>query len=217
VKEDPLRCRTRSLEAATEQWDRRHVPELIGAEWTSLEIAKLAVSVVTPLLLVGIGFVINRGVRRIENVEWGNRKLIERRISLYDAMAPKLNDLYCFFRCVGSFREIDPPTALKRKRELDSYFHVNRFLFSPDFATQYHGFMDACFETYTGGGEDAKLKSDVEEQAFERGAEHWDPSWTNYFVSDGRDLTNAGEIRSRYESLMASFSRDLGVLSTQGR
>jgi hypothetical protein len=192
------------------------VPEPIAAEWTSLEIAKLAVSVVTPLLLVGIGFVINRGVRRIENVEWGNRKLIERRISLYDEMAPKLNDLYCFFRCVGSFREIDPPTALKRKRELDRSFHVNRFLFSPDFTTQYHDFMDACFETYTGGGEDAKLKSDVDEQAFERGPEHWDSSWTKYFVSDGRALTNAGEIRSRYESLMASFSRDLGVLPTRG-
>jgi hypothetical protein len=124
------------------------VTDLIAAEWTSLEIAKLAVSVVTPLLLVGIGFVINRGVQRIENVEWGNRKLIERRISLYDEMAPKLNDLYCFFACVGAFREIDPPTALKRKRELDRSFHVNRFLFSPDLAAKYGSFMDAGFETY---------------------------------------------------------------------
>jgi hypothetical protein len=194
------------------------VTELIAAEWTSLEIAKLAVSVVTPLLLVGIGFLINRGVRRIESVEWGNRKVIERRISLYDEMAPKLNDLYCFFFCVGSFREIDPPTALKRKRELDRSFHVNRFLFSPDFATQYGGFMDACFKTYTGGGEDAKLRADAEDQEFERGPEHWDPSWTvEYFVADGGELTSASEISSWYKNLMASFSRDLGVLPTRGR
>jgi len=44
-------------------------------------------------------------------------------------------------------------------------------------------------------------KSDVEEQAFERAPDNWDPSWAKCFVSDEGDLTNVGEIQGRYENL----------------
>jgi hypothetical protein len=49
-------------------------------------------------------------------------------------MAPKLNDLFCFFLCVGHFQEVTPPEALQRKRELDKTFFANAPLFDPAFA-----------------------------------------------------------------------------------
>lgn len=105
-----------------------------SSPWNSLEIAKLAVGFLTPILLFTLGLVVTRAARRIKNAQWASRKLIERRIELHKEMAPKLNDLYCFFATVGHFRDIIPPDALKAKRELDKLFFQNEQLFSSEFS-----------------------------------------------------------------------------------
>jgi hypothetical protein len=56
----------------------------------------------------------------------GERRAVERLIELHKEMAPLMNDLMCFFRLIGHFREIDPPEALTRKRQLDRIFYATR-------------------------------------------------------------------------------------------
>ena len=186
----------------------------MASSWNSLEVAKLAVAVLTPLLLVGLGVVINRAARRVEEAQWAGRKLVERRLELYDSMAPLLNDLYCFFECVGRFREVEPPKAVELKRELDKTFYVNRFLFTPAFSERYDDFMGACFKTFTGSGENAKLLAPVSKQERERGAA-WDSTWAALFVPEEELSTSDRESRSgftaSYTALMECFAGQVGL------
>jgi hypothetical protein len=182
--------------------------------WNSLEAVKLAVAVLTPLLLVGLGVVINRAARRVEEAQWAGRKLVERRLDLYETMAPLLNDLYCFFECVGTFREVEPPKAIDIKRDLDKTFYVNRFLFMPPFSERYNEFMAACFKTFTGSGENAKLCTPVSQQKRERGT-GWDDAWAAMFVPEeelsSSDMERRTVFTASYTALMECFADQLGI------
>lgn len=183
---------------------------IAAAEWNSLEAAKLGVSLLTPLVVLGLGLLVNRASRRLEQAQWANRQLIERRLNLYDMMAPLLNDLLCFFTLVGDYRSVQPPAAIAAKRTLDKTFHVNRFLFSPAFSAAYDSFMDVCFQTYTGVGEPAKLRSTIEFQRPER-KDTWNEEWNDLFVFPARHASSLSDIRAAYESLMNCFAEELGV------
>src|SRR5919106_4136348 len=117
---------------------------LVATNWSSLEITKLVVSALTPILLFVLGYMVTKASRRVEEAQrdaarrfeeaqWASRKLIESRLALFEEMAPKLNDLFSCFMLVGQFREVTPPEALSRKRELDRIFHSHAPLFSPEF------------------------------------------------------------------------------------
>jgi hypothetical protein len=186
---------------------------LAASPWNSLEVVKVVVAVLTPVLLVGLGVVINRAARRVEEAQWAGRKLVERRLELYDVMAPLLNDLYCFFECIGTFREVEPPKAIELKRDLDKTFYVNRFLFTPPFSDHYDSFMTTCFKTHTGAGENAKLRASVAQQQRQRGS-RWETTWVAMFVpeeevpssNDGRSTFTAS-----YTALMECFADQLGI------
>jgi hypothetical protein len=194
---------------------------LAVSTWNSLEVAKLAVGILTPLLLVGLGVLINRTAQRVEDAQWANRRVLDRRLELYDDMAKPLNDLYCFFRARGGFREIDPHEALTLKRELDKLFHVNRFLFSPRFGDLYGQLMQTYFRTYTGTGKPAEIKSPIDFQRAERTEAHWNSDWKTLF--DRNAQLAAGDLEGlrryltsvdvAYTTLMTAFAEEVGVRS----
>lgn len=185
---------------------------MIGASaWNSLEAAKLIVGLFTPLVVLALGVIVNRATRRLEQVQWANRQLIERRLNLYDAMAPRLNELFCFFVLVGDFRNIEPPAAIAAKRDLDKAFHVNRFLFSARFSEKYLQFMAVCFHTFVGVGEPAKLRSKIELQKSERKGAAWPAEWDDLFVFPERHASSRQEVQDAYEQLMNCFGEELGV------
>ena len=104
-----------------------------SGDWTWLEVAKLSAAALTPLLLFVLGVMVNRASRRVEDARWADRKVVEKRLDVYDELAPPLNDIYCFFAEVGHYREISPPDLIARKRAADRIFHVSRPLFEPEF------------------------------------------------------------------------------------
>ncbi len=183
----------------------------IAAGWTSLEIVKLVIAASTPLLVFGLGVIVTRAARRLEDAQWANRKLIERRLELYDEMAPLLNDLLCFLTLRGHFRDIAPRTALDTKRRADQLFFVSRYLMEDDFGEHYQKFIDACFKHYVGTGRDALLRASVEHQRLARGVVAWDDAWTEMYVTDLADVTQPLDVVAAYEALMRSFSDQLGV------
>jgi hypothetical protein len=184
------------------------------AGWSSLEIAKLAVAAATPIVVILIGVVVSRAARRVEQAQWANRKLVERRLELYDDMARLLNDLYCFFMVVGHFREIAPPDAVRRKRELDRIFYVNEYLMGARFGELYREFVNACFDMYTGFAQDAKLRASVAAQRTER--REWDGAWDGCFVADPTEVTAPDEVARRYRALMLCFADLIGVQPQAG-
>ena len=184
--------------------------------WTSLEVAQLAVAVLTPVLLLLLGLLVARRTKNLDLAHWLNQQLIERRLEVHDDMAPKLNDLYCLFRCRGHFRDIDPPAAIARKRALDKKFHVNRALFTTEFQGAYHSFMDACFLMDAALGEDAKLKLDGEWLKDERGEDlTWGSEWDDRFAAD--EALEPEEFDRRYDALVAGFAREFGVIEGSAR
>jgi hypothetical protein len=178
--------------------------------WTWLEIAKIGISTLTPIVVTLLGLWIGRALRRIEHAQWTNRKLIERRLDVFDRMAEPLNDLFCFFRRVGHFQEVTPPDAIARKRALDRIFFVNEALMTKEFVQAYQSFMDACFETYVGVGRDAQLKASLNAQRSER-HDRWEEEWGPYFVDSENLISGLDVVKARYQALVNSFSADLGV------
>jgi hypothetical protein len=184
----------------------------MAAEWTSLEVAKLLVGVLTPLVVVALGIMVRNAARRIEDAQWASRKLVERRIELYDQMAGPLNDLFVFFLRVGQFREINPSVAIRRKRALDKAFYTNRFLMSEAFSERYHSFIDACFVEGQYMGRDAKLRASWQTQKAEWGDEtRWNDEWNGLFVTQAKDVVAQTEVESTYDALMERFAAECGV------
>jgi hypothetical protein len=175
-------------------------------DWNSLEIAKLAASCATPIVVVGLGIWIHRVTKRFEHFQWQNQKIIEKRLAIYDSIAPQLNDLLCYFTYVGRWKDCDPAAIVAMKREVERKIYLAQPLFSPAFFSACMDFMSLCFETYTGWGEDAKLRSKFERR---RDAHpKWIPAWEACFSDKPCD---AQEVRRAYQQLVKVFAGEIGL------
>jgi hypothetical protein len=127
-----------------------------------LEYVKLAVSALTPILTGVIGLMVLRLGNRLERSRQLNQTLLSKRLLVFDQIAPKLNDIFCFFRAVGHWSELDPQEIIKRKRDIDRTFHVNEFLFDKRLRRLFAEFEAAHFDTFSTAGGPAKLRMDVD-------------------------------------------------------
>ena len=166
----------------------------------------LVVSVLTPLIVIVVGYSINRSLQRRTSVT-------ERKVALFDQTAPDLNSLYCFFLFIGNWKELSPPEVLAIKRKLDRALHISRFLFSTEFFQMYKDFMDNCFQTFTGVGEDAKIRTPLKtadgarDQAFPG---QWNPEWNKMFA-DKSHWADQAKLHATYQRLMKLFAKELGM------
>jgi hypothetical protein len=172
-----------------------------ASNWNSLEVVKLIVGAATPIVIFGIGYQVSRAAQRIDAIQWVSRKLVEERLPLYKEIGPALNDLLCFFTLVGQFRKIDPPKAIAIKRDIDRKVHANLYLFTPKFMDRYNAFMQTCFDTFAGVGQDAKLRSSAAQQRVER--RQWSDDWNALFTSEDRAASRE-DVRTAYLRLLSS-------------
>ena len=181
-----------------------------AGDWTSLEIVKLCVGALIPIMVAVVGFMLNGALKRVEQAQWAGRKLIELRLEVFDQMAVPLNDLLCFFRLIGDFQDITPPEAIDRKRELDKLFYTNEYLMTEDFGAIYLAFMDACFKTHTELGHDARLRASQEDQRAERGA-RWKEAWTDCFVQEEGLVSELDDVIAWHRDLTHRFAAEVGL------
>lgn len=178
--------------------------------WSWLEVAKLAASLLTPVVVAIFGVYIHRVTKRFEQSQWRSQKLIEKRLTVYDDLAPLLNDLLCFFTYVGAWKEMDPPTAVALKRKVDKKIHLAAPLFSPGFFAVCMAFQNLCFETYAGWGVDARLRTQFKRRKDVWGTK-WDTdAWEQLFSDEASDPQ---AIRAAYREVMEAFAADLGVVA----
>lgn len=177
-----------------------------GSLWNSLEITKLIVQCLTPILIVLLGILVNRAIKRFELRQWRNQKLIEKRLSIYDDIAPSLNDLLCYFSFIGCWKDLSPIEVVRLKRVLDKKIYLAAPLFSPQFYSACMDFMNLCYETYSGWGEDAKLKTKFERRKKAAGSK-WQADWENAYSIMPSDPV---AIRKAYQALMQCFSEEIG-------
>ena len=185
------------------------------APWNTLEIAKLAVGVLTPVSVAILAWFLNRRMKRLDLIQWSNQKLIEKRIAVYDLVAPQLNLLLCFFTWVGYWKEISPQNAIQAKRDLDKAFNIYRHLFEADVYEAYQSYIHLLFETFIGPGHDARLRTKVKGVDGDRqydGSYEWKAEWNDQF-STLDTIPSKNEIQRAYGALMSSLTRALGIQS----
>jgi hypothetical protein len=129
--------------------------------WNSLEVAKLLVATLAPISVALLGWFISERFKRLDDFQWKNRKVVEKRIEIFDKLAPDLNQLYCYFAWVGNWKELTPPEIIAIKRSLDHGFHVNRYIIGEEVFRAYNAFIALTFEVFTGAGKDARMRTAI--------------------------------------------------------
>lgn len=178
----------------------------MSAEWNSLEIAKLVASCATPIAVAGFGIYIHRVTKRFEHSQWRNQKVIEKRLAIYDSLAPDLNTLLCYFTYVGCWKDFEPTKIIEMKRKVDREIYLAQPLFSPDFFNACTDFISTCFETFTGWGQDAKLRSHFERRR--EATPKWNAAWEKCFSDKPSEVE---EVRRAYQRIMKIFASEIGV------
>lgn len=175
--------------------------------WNWLEIAKITASLLIPITIVALGIYVHRITKQFEHRQWRSQKLIEKRLAIYDDLAPQFNDLLCYFTYVGCWRDLDPPKVVALKREIDKKIHLASPLFSVDFYRRCINFQNLCFETYTGWGADARLRTDFQRRR-ESCLRTWEEEWEDCFSPVA---TAPNQIFGAYHKVMEIFAKDIGV------
>src|SRR5262249_30891985 len=162
---------------------------------------KLLVAALTPIIVAAVGYWLNQRLKSLEAVQWSQQKIVERRIRAYDDLAPGLNQLFCFFAYVGTWKETSPPEVVALKRSLDRCAHISAAAFDPRFLKLYNDLIDLCFIAFHRWGEDAKLRTMFYRRKEALG-EHWQPGWEACFAS-GDDVVAPSKMKDAYVALMA--------------
>ncbi|MER8734592.1 hypothetical protein NKH28_33325 [Mesorhizobium sp. M1227] len=86
-------------------------------------------------------------------------KVQDKKIELWDKMGPHLNRILSYITYVGRWNQISTADVVGAKRASDEIFYIYKPFFSPKFQKDYKRFMDSAFQTFTGMGEDAKIRT----------------------------------------------------------
>ena len=189
-------------------------PENIVPIWNSVEIIKIIISALTPILVAFLLFYFNRVIKRSEKKQWTNQKIIEKRIQLYDYVTPKLNDLFCFYCFIGNWKDLTPKDIIKLKRDLYKKIYIYAPLFSQQFLNKYNTFSNQCFSTFNNWGEDAKIKSPLTRRK-EVGEDNWKLEWDELFddnyTNDLEISNDIALIKEKYKDFIDEFINNLEI------
>ena len=190
------------------------------ATWNTLEIAKLLVSALVPIIILYVGYIISQRLKKIESIQASNMVLLKWKMRIYEQMAPLLNDIRCYLVYEGDWKTMTPEQILSSKRSLDKEFYMIQPLFSPEFSNAYNQFMELCFQMRTGKGEDAKIRSGYDERK-KRMGDSWETRYDSMFFEPApgektrEERTKKREeqrssICKSYVTLMRSLTCELG-------
>ena len=152
-----------------------HPPAQEKSPWNSLEIARLVVGALTPIMIFLLGLQVSEAARQQSLDEAKSAqlrseqsaqfaKLVDKRVALWDKMAVPLNDIYAYMLQVGHWKELTEQDIVARKRLADAVVYANRPFFSDPFIDSYNEYMESVFATYGEVGQDARLRTNVELQ-----------------------------------------------------
>lgn len=169
---------------------------------------------IAPILTALFGLIIAWIAISFDKRKNTNQELIKKRISVYEDIAPRANDILCYFTCIGPWRTLDPSIIINHKREMDRSIYVYGALFSQDLEKKFHDFIHLSFSTFNGMGQPAKLRANISILKQQWGTT-WKPEWDQSFVSN--QPVNAKELRESYHELLNQFSVEIGARRRHAR
>lgn len=180
-----------------------------------IEILSLVLNALVPIAVLYFGWKFDKRLKQIEQTQWTNQKLVEKRLRLYDDIMPGLNDLNCFYNFIGHWKELSPPEIVATKRRLDRLVYVNAPLLPKEFFNAYKQLMDYAFRTNGQQGADAKIDAAIADWRGDRTkhTREWDPEWETMFVPEAE--SNSGEFRAHYSEVERAFQSAIGVTDNE--
>ncbi|KAA3616361.1 MAG: hypothetical protein DWQ05_11535 [Calditrichaeota bacterium] len=176
-------------------------------------IVGLFVNILLPVVLVFIGRRINASIKEIEHSHWANQKVIEKKLQLFDQIAPKLNDLYCFYLFIGRWKEITPADAIQLKRDLDRLVYTYQMILGNDLVEKYKFFMDKiAFHVYNKAGENARIIGEISNKLGDRKTHadyEWLEVWDEAFYTESE--FDSEIFKSEYFCVLGAFQKSLGL------
>ncbi len=185
----------------------------------ALDVVRTLATVAVPVVVAVLGYRLNKRLKLYEANQWRNQELIKARLTYYQSLAPKLNDLLCYFTFIGGWKELTPPDVVRLKRELDREFYSALPLFSTGTDEAYRRLLNACFETFGPWGEDAKLKTGWVQRREAMG-QAWQPAWERMFthmeyrMMAKQDLDVFGQA---YDGVLKALARDIELVAARDR
>lgn len=187
--------------------------------WNSLEICKLAATIVTPMVVALFGWLIwsnqqamvqrwERDQLELRNIAGANARERDRirefRLSLYDKAAPLLNEILAYHFYVNRWKEHSPSDIIEKKRQLDALMYANIALFTSEFFDLYREFMRQGFRSARNHFGEPRIRTQAQCRHLRLG--HDEPErWLSYFTHEDtrRDLCLA------YVNLLGRLSEEL--------
>lgn len=163
--------------------------------WNSLEIAKIIIGALTPLVVFFFGYQLSLNDKERTDRIAQFERVTQKRLDLWDEIAPQLNDIYAYLMYVGQWRELDAEQVVARKLKTDEIVYGYQPFFSQEFFDAYLAFMDASFATHNGLHGDIKPRTAAAER-----------SPTDAGLVTGTE--NTEEIHAAYYKLLHVISRD---------
>ncbi|MCA9734244.1 MAG: hypothetical protein H6696_04710 [Deferribacteres bacterium] len=178
-----------------------------------ISLIGLFVNILLPVVLVFMGLRINKSIKQIEHSHWANQKVIEKKLQLYDNIAPKLNDLYCFYLFVGHWKDVSPEDVIRIKRELDRLVYTYRTILGEEFVAQYRRFMDEiAFHVFNRAGDNARIIAEICNELGDRRIHaqyEWQDKWNEAFYEDKNFNRNA--FINEFFAVMEQFQESIGL------
>lgn len=170
--------------------------------WNSLEVVKVITGLVTPILVLILGIVINNSIKDAE-------RSTALRSEIYKSIGGELNDIYSYLAFVGSWKELTPIQILAKKRAIDKAMYTYRPFFSDELFATYERFMQQAFAVYGEPGKDARIRSDIKTADGDRSIHsvEWNAEWQDRFSKE----RNKFEQMRAYHDFLEQLARDLHI------
>lgn len=168
------------------------------------ETLKIISTLFMPIALLVLGVWLKQIAAKHEQRASLHNRIIEKRLAIYNDIGTDLNDIYVFLLQVGHWKQLTPDLVLEKKRAIDKIMYVHKPYWSENLFQAFELFMQTAFETYTGVGEDAKLRTNSDELS---SSPLWQTTWQDSF---SKNDSSKADIRYSYQLLMQAFAKDFG-------
>jgi hypothetical protein len=184
-----------------------------------LDLIQTVAAVSVPIVVAVVGYKLNHRLKLYEASQWRNQELIKARLQYFGQLAPMLNDLMCYLRFIGRWKELTPPDVVAIKRNADRLFYSVAPLFSEQAMRAYQDFVAVCFSTHNRWGADARIRSGFIRRR-DAAREAWRPEWEELFThqeSDQIEETSMAKVQANYNKLLAALVEDVQLLAPRDR
>lgn len=172
----------------------------------SIDLTKISLlaSIVSPILLIILSFLINIFLEKNKSRLQVNQTIFKKRVEIYDEIQEPLNNIYCYIKRVGKWKEFTPESIINYKRVIDQKFHATRPFWSKGMREAYDSFMDTCFITNRGHKSNASIIAEV---AKYKELDSWDDTFIDFY----HDGFNKSKLDKANDHLLNALSKDFGV------